>query len=209
MFIYTLYDTYQARDFSRQALMSVLVWFIFFACISFVILIKRRTAVPSQQDHQFFVNHTNPTSKSHWVHLTLSACLVLILIISGITHITSRAYYNLNADVTSFRHFPAIQASEWLLKNTGKTEIIMADDYAIIHRLTKRKTFRFPLTTDAELIREFIFNKNIDYVVILKEKPFEYYQPSTMKRFNQLSKRYAAMFTPVYSFDHGVVYLVL
>ena len=84
----------------------------------------------------------------------------------------------------------------------------MHDQYQILHRLTKRKSIRFPLTTDPIKMIEKIHAHNVNFLIVLNEKEYEYYNPSTMRRFEILLERYPKMFNKVHSFDQGNIYFV-
>jgi hypothetical protein len=101
-----------------------------------------------------------------------------------------------------------VEIADWVKANTRPSDVIMDDQYQILHRLTGRKTARFPLFTDPATITDRIHGDHVDYVVVLKEKPFEYYNPSTMRRFEAVRTLHPDSFVPVYSFDRGTVYRV-
>jgi hypothetical protein len=132
----------------------------------------------------------------------------VVVVIAGVYGISVRARQNLHPNPSTFTNAATIEASQWVLQNTGERDVIMDDQHAILHRLTHRKTIRFPLSTDPGVIANGIEANGVSFVVVLKEKPFEYYNPSTMRRFEAVKTLYPASFAPVYAFDQGIIYRV-
>jgi hypothetical protein len=119
------------------------------------------------------------------------------------------ALRNLHPEPGTFRHAPTVKVSNWIAQNTKESDIVMIDEYAILHRLTNRKTFRFPLTTDPGLLRERIIGNGVDFLVIFNEREYEYYIPSTTRRFETVRKLSPELFVSVHDFGEGVIYRVL
>jgi hypothetical protein len=83
----------------------------------------------------------------------------------------------------------------------------MADANIIMHRLTGRRVFRFPLIVDPARTLELINEAKVDYLVILREQKYEYFNPSTSHRFRQVMELTPGEFRLVYEFDAGSIYV--
>jgi hypothetical protein len=134
--------------------------------------------------------------------------LLAVIVGAGLYGISRQARVNLHPDPSRFSNARTVTVAEWAKGNTRSSDVIMDDQDAILHRLTGRKTMRFPLVTDPGVITERILADQVDYVVVLKERPFEYYNPSTARRFERVRTLHPEMFAPVYEFDGGTVYAV-
>jgi len=141
----------------------------------------------------------------------LAATLALVYVaaaLGGVVRIVTLAGVNLHPDPTQFTNIATMRVSDWLMQHSQATDVIMDDQWAILHRLTSRKTVRFPLTTDPATIAARIASDSVRYVVVLNEKPFEYYNPSTMRRFDRVRELHPDWFTSTHVFQDGTIYRV-
>ncbi len=139
-----------------------------------------------------------------YIHILLY-CGILF---AGIFQIRALAMQNLHPDPNTFINAPTVEVSKWAIRNTQENDAIMDDQYQILHRLTKRKTYRFPLTTDPNILKNKIISNKIRFIVVLNEKEDEYFNPGTMKRFAKLRETYPELFRLVYVFEQGKIYMV-
>jgi hypothetical protein len=140
---------------------------------------------------------------------TARAAFFVTIVLLGVYHMYGASLRNLRPDPSTFLHAPTVKVSNWIAQNTRENDIVMLDEYAILHRLTKRKTLRFPLVTDPDRIREKIIEKGVDYLVIFNEKKYEYYNPSTVRRFETVKTLIPNMFIPEHDFGQGMIYRVI
>lgn len=136
------------------------------------------------------------------------ALLLVGAVGGGVARIATLARVNLHPDPTTFTNIATVRASDWLREHTRPGDVIMNDEWAILHRLTDRKTIRFPLTTDAASIAARIAEKDVAFVVVLNEKQYEYFNPSTMRRFATVRQQHPTWFTAVHVFHDGTIYRV-
>lgn len=134
--------------------------------------------------------------------------LVAGVLAAGGYGIWQQARQNLHPDPSQFVNARTVEVAAWVRQNTRPGDVIMNDQFAILHRLTGRRTVRFPLFTDPAVITDRLVGDSVDFVVVLKERPFEYYNPSTARRFETVLALHPGLFTPVYVFDQGTVYAV-
>ena len=97
---------------------------------------------------------------------------------------------------------------EWIERNTANDDVIMVDEFALVHRLTGRRTYRFPLLTDAARVEAIIDETSTDYIVVLREEGPAYFQPGTDARFESVRARAPHRFHLVHDYGDGVVYRV-
>ena len=62
---------------------------------------------------------------------------------AGLFKIGALARINLHPDPATFTNAATVQASDWVAQNTRASDVVMDDEYAIVHRLTKRRTGKF------------------------------------------------------------------
>ena len=136
------------------------------------------------------------------------AALLATIVAAGLFEVAALAAVNLQPDPRTFTNATTVKVSRWIIQNTDKNDVIMDDQAAIMYRLTGRKTFRFPLSTDVNFLRERVLASGVRFIVVLNERQYEYYRPSTMRRFEQLRSVDPRMFTPIYVFEQGIIYRV-
>lgn len=134
--------------------------------------------------------------------------LLLAIMGLGIYKIAGFVAVNRHPDPTTFHHAATVDASHWIAANTKSGDVIMNEEHAILHRLTGRKTLRFPLTTDPTLITKRIVEGGVDFVVVMNQKPFEYFNPSAFRRFETVKSLAPDLFVPVHVFAAGTIYRV-
>ncbi len=130
------------------------------------------------------------------------------ILANGGYKISSLAAYNMSESREKVLQLESVLAADWVSENTDENQVIMGQHYAILHRLTKRKTYRFPLTTDIESIGNAIRIHGIDYVVVLSRKRYEYFTPSVEERFEKVKMRYRDAFSLKQSLSVGNIYYV-
>jgi hypothetical protein len=134
--------------------------------------------------------------------------LGMVLLFTGLYQIVQIADRNLHPEPSAFTNARTVAVSRWITEHTLESDIVMDEQFAILHRLTRRRTYRFPLTSDPQLIRKRILSSGATFVVVLDERQYEYYLPSVMRRFETLRRLYPHMFSPVYRFSEGTIYKV-
>jgi hypothetical protein len=142
------------------------------------------------------------------VRIALGAALCSLIVVSGLYQISLRAASNMAPDTRTFENAVSAQVASWIRENTDPEAVIMGDQFPILHRLTGRKALRFPLTTDQHVLYERIESAGVDFIVVLREEQFEYYNPSVERRFRDLLGKHPSKFEPVHSFRNGTVYRV-
>lgn len=104
---------------------------------------------------------------------------------------------------------PTLAVMQWVEQNTEPDDVIMADEFAIMHRLTGRRTYRFPLLTDPARIEAIIARTSADYIVVLREDGPAYFRPGTESRFESVRMRAPERFRLVHDYGEGMVYEVV
>jgi Dolichyl-phosphate-mannose-protein mannosyltransferase len=146
--------------------------------------------------------------KTGWMEPVKIAMFVLF-VSSGLYQISLVAAENLSGDPSKFTNWSTVQVSTWIAHNTRPGDVIMDDQDAILHRLTGRRTLHFPLTTDAQVLKDTILAGDVRFIVVPDEKPYEYYNPSPMQRFAALKKLDPRLVKLVSVFDGARIYQVV
>lgn len=195
---------YLQGSLTKTAILSIIFWF-FVSLFSLYMYFR----CPGRSQETETIKSSFPLQKHAGRILPSVKVLLLVCITTaGIYQIHLLAKKNMNPVPSTFINYPTVEASNWISEHTKKSSVIMHDQYQILHRLTNRKTVRFPLTTNHKLLMDKIRANNVNYIIVLHEKKYEYYNPSTMKRFEILSKAYPNVFEKVYTFDKGTIYSV-
>jgi hypothetical protein len=126
----------------------------------------------------------------------------------GLYQISILVRGNLHPDPSAFTNAHTIRSSNWILQNSTPGDVVMDDQDSIVYRLTGRRTFHFPLTTDPSVLRESISDNHVSLIVVPDERKYEYYDPSPAARFERLKRESPGLFVPVYRFDGGTIYRV-
>jgi hypothetical protein len=131
------------------------------------------------------------------------------ILLTGLAEVRALAAANVSPDTSAFTNATTVEVARWVSANTRTDDVLMDDQEAILHRLTGRRTFRFPLSTDPAFLKDRVLGNGVDYIVVMNEKPYEYYNPSTVRRFGRLREENPALFEPVHHFASGTIYRVL
>jgi hypothetical protein len=113
---------------------------------------------------------------------------VLGLALTGVVQSAQSARENLNPDPTTFLHYPATDASAWI--RGAKQGKVMAQQSAIVHRLTGRRVVVFPATTDPRIIVTLLEREMVRYLVVSDQVKDEYILPSEEERFRLIELAY-------------------
>ena len=100
---------------------------------------------------------------------------------------------NLRPDPTTYLHHAAWSSAQWLRSQAAPRVVVMAQQAAIIHRLTGLRTVRFPATANVELIRGTLRKHGVQYLVVNDPVQHEYLLPGELERYQLLSARYPGL----------------
>jgi hypothetical protein len=126
-------------------------------------------------------------------YISICALLsVLLLMAAGVWQSTAYAYRNLAPDPRTFRHYPSVSASAWL--NQASPGTVMAEQSAVVHRLTGRRVAPFPATHRPEVIAGVLLRERVRYLLVCDPLDHEYYYPSQTDRMRLLAASYPDAF---------------
>lgn len=115
-------------------------------------------------------------------------CAIVLLCTLGVWRQTAIARSNLAPTPEAFRHYASAHCAAWL--RTAPLGIVMAEQTAILHRLTGRKVVVFPITSDAAIIADAIRRANVRYLVVADPRANDYFLPAEAVRLNALQRAY-------------------
>ncbi len=205
--VHTLAQYLRGLAPSKQDIVSAVLWLVLCGISAALWLSSRESKRKNSQEGK------GPLSQKMSVRRAAGLAFVAVVLVgvsaSGAAQIYSLAKENVHKTPDMTLHHDVLRASEWIDDHAEAGDVVVADDYAIVHRLTKRKALRFPLTTDTEKLRDAILRNKVRYLIVLNEKKYEYFEPSTFKRFARLQTVIPGMVRPVHEFEGGTIYEVL
>ncbi|HKJ01234.1 MAG TPA: hypothetical protein VJ997_02230, partial [Longimicrobiales bacterium] len=136
------------------------------------------------------------------------AVLLTGIVATGMYQSARLAAHHLTGRPTIATQAGILHVAAWIEQNTAADVVIMSDQPAILHRLTRRRVYPFPLFTDAGRMEEVITASGGELVVVMEEEPHEYFEPSTQRRFEAVRARVPEMFEEVHEFDQGRIFRV-
>jgi hypothetical protein len=123
--------------------------------------------------------------------------IVVLMCAVGVFQQAAISRTNQAPDPSLFSHYPAADCALWL--RTAGEGVVMAGQWAILHRLTARRVVSFPITSDPQVIVEVVRRENIRYLVVEDHVKDEYFFPPEEDRYQQIERAYSHMFELVHS----------
>ena len=190
----------QSGIVGKQDLLSLALW-----ALSILVIICAKGINLSEK---FKIEHTASNSLLR-IGSYASLYIILFAVVGiGGYKITKIAMKNMSTSVERSLQYGTMLAAAWINDNTKPNDVIMCEHFAIVHHLTKRKSCRFPLTTDSEKILNGIEKYGVDFLIILDKKRYEYYLPSVEDRFNDVRKKFSRAFCLAGKIKKGKIYKV-
>jgi 4-amino-4-deoxy-L-arabinose transferase-like glycosyltransferase len=116
---------------------------------------------------------------------------------------------NLSPDPTKFLQYPSVDAAKWIESNALPTDVVMAGQEAIVHRISRRRIIQFPVTSNIHLIMETIQNHNVSYLIVLEElNQHPFFFPTEDERWQSLSGSFPEEFRLVHKGPGYAIYRV-
>jgi hypothetical protein len=122
--------------------------------------------------------------------------VVWILLAVGLFQQAAIARTNLGPDPPKYLHYNSADCASWL-RTTGDG-VVMAQQSAIIHRLSGRRTVSFPITSDPQLIVDIVTREKVRYLIVNDHVEYEYFSPTEEERWRNIERAYPLMFQLVH-----------
>ena len=122
--------------------------------------------------------------------------IVGVLLAVGVFQQAAIARTNLAPDPSKYRHYSSADCASWL--RTAGDGAVMAQQSAIIHRLSGRRTVSFPITSDPQLIADTVTREKVRYLVVNDQVEHEYFLPTEEERWRNIERTYPLMFQLVH-----------
>lgn len=165
----------QWSQVSLQARASMLFW-VLLTLILGLALIGVRTGLL----HAFL------SAKGHVTGLQLvKPGIVMVVSLAAITGLVQQAElasWNLDPPVREFVHQPAKDAADWLVAHTLRSDIVMAQQVSILHRVSKRLIVSFPVRSDPREIMAVIQKFRIKFLVAITAEKSRVLSPTESER---------------------------
>ena len=104
---------------------------------------------------------------------------------AGLTAQVQLARENLTGAATA-SSLALARVSEWV-RSQPDTGPVMAQQAAIVHRLSGRHVIPFPVTSDGQFVADVIRNQQVSYLLMTPE-PFDYFRPTQRVRLEALRR---------------------
>lgn len=131
-------------------------------------------------------------------HLILPAYLA-VFSLQGIDQILPLIHQNWK-DRAEAEQAKLHEVSAWIRTHTPASATIVADEEAVIHYLSQRRTYPFPTTGKPEVLKEFVHRLRPDYLVVEDPVRYEYYFPIQSERLAILQRLFPGTIRLVRSF---------
>jgi hypothetical protein len=162
----------------KQVLLAILFWLALALGGTLLMFLVPRRRTEVQPD----------SSGRPW---SVAAVLLFALFIAGsfLAHAVSAAKA-MHPDLRHLRHYPSILASRWIEDHTPPDAVIMAEQTAILHRLTGRRLVPIPATADPRLVASIVRERHIGILVVEERKGFRQPDSRALLAVLQQSKSY-------------------
>ncbi|HEY7283976.1 MAG TPA: hypothetical protein VH497_00940 [Vicinamibacterales bacterium] len=119
--------------------------------------------------------------------LAPAAITVVVLVIVGAGILTQNVIASSNraAGATFADRSSAMSVAAWLVARPD-VDPVMAQQTAVFHRLTGRRTVSFPTVDDGDLVSRTVRLNDVAYMIVSNDETAQYYRPSERARFEAL-----------------------
>lgn len=128
----------------------------------------------------------------------LPALALLVLAAADLAQQAGAARQNLHPPAR-FRHDASAECAAWLRQAPPGT--VMAQQWAILHRLTGRRVAGFPVHSDPAVLLSVARRERVRYLVVSDPLPHEYFIPSETERWQRLEAAQPGLFREVHRGD--------
>jgi hypothetical protein len=118
---------------------------------------------------------------------TLAVVLFAAAATAGLVGQTRIASANIHPSPTPSDNAKTMSVAGWLLAQP-EHDVVMAQQTALLHRLTGRRIVPFPVVPDAAIVANAIQQHDVALLVVGQTPANQYYRPSEQDRFLALSK---------------------
>jgi hypothetical protein len=118
--------------------------------------------------------------------------IVGVLLAVGVFQQAAIARTNLAPDPSQYRHYSSADCASWL--RTAGDGAVMAQQSAIVHRLSGRRIEDFPITSDPQVIADAVTREKVRYLIVNDQVKDEYFFPTEEERWRQIERAYPLMF---------------
>ncbi|MBZ5700351.1 MAG: glycosyltransferase family 39 protein [Acidobacteriia bacterium] len=102
---------------------------------------------------------------------------------------------NLSPDPSKFLHYPSVDAAQWIARNALPTDVVMAGQEAIVHRISGRRVILFPVSSNSQMIMDVLRNRDVRYLIVLQDtNKHPFFFPTEDQRWRSLSAAYPEAF---------------
>lgn len=183
---------------SLQAKASAAFWLIIFAC-SGLATVGPRSVVNVVSNHAMAL-FSRPGSRKMLGGLTVG-----VLVVAGLASQARGVAYNLQPKVSEYVHRASKEAADWIAGHTAPSDVVMAQQVSILHRVSARRIVPFPARSDPGEIMSVIRQQRVKYLVAITGKG-TVLSPSEAERSAKLQSAFSDEVRLVRQQDGYVIY---
>lgn len=116
------------------------------------------------------------------------------LLVLGVAKQTTIAAVNLHPDPSTYMHAGSLEVAVWLRAQPDHG-VVMAQQGAILHRLTGRRVVSFPVTDRGDVIEAALRRHNVSYLIVGQPDADTYFKPTEPERFRALIEKHSGCCT--------------
>jgi hypothetical protein len=121
-----------------------------------------------------------------WGSKIAGGVAVAVLVIIGLVSQARGVVYNLDPKVSEYVHQPSKEAADWLANHTASTDVVMAQQVAIVHRVSERLTISFPVRSDPREVMAVIRRSRVKFLVAITATKSTNLSPTESERSSNL-----------------------
>jgi hypothetical protein len=111
---------------------------------------------------------------------------VAVLVIIGLVTQARGVAYNLDPKVSEYVHQPSKEAAAWLANHAASTDVVMAQQVPIVHRVSGRLTVSFPVRSDPREVMAVIRRFHVKFLVAITSPMGTNLFPTELERSSNL-----------------------
>ena len=121
-----------------------------------------------------------------WGSKLAGGVAVAVLVIIGLVSQARGVVYNLHPKVNEYVHQPSKEAADWLANHTASTDVVMAQQVPIVHRVSGRLTISFPVRSDPHELMAVIRRCRVKFLVAITATKSTNLSPTESERSSNL-----------------------
>jgi hypothetical protein len=166
-------------EMSLQTKASIFFWILTGGWMIFVAVGVTRVIQPSVQ--ALITAISNPKGSK-----IAGGVAVAVVVIIGLISQVRGVIYNLDPKVSEYVHQPSKEAADWIANHAATTDVVMAQQVPIVHRVSGKLTVSFPVRSDPREIMAVIRRSRVNFLVAITAAKSTNLSPTESERSSNL-----------------------